>query len=154
MQDKNKATQYLLTLLVRNVFERCFSQPVSLAKPNKCDAVNVMTELVNIHLFGDFNGRTTRFMGLLASIELGEPALKAFLSDFDLLFPTELYQRHVLESSIKYVDLQRALLERMLAVVCVERRKASSRDYYHLNQWNGLVSTLEVCCMFSRHIPN
>lgn len=137
-------TQELITDLITNMLKRIHGKPVDYDTPTGF-GLRAILDLVGIHPCTDFNGRTTRFFGQVASLESGKDPAGAFMSDFDLVTDPDIYGKFLAKSTALYHDLRLAMLEEFMKKVLWDNVKADgANSYYALPEFRGLVKSLEV----------
>jgi len=126
--DSYKAnTIALLKELILEAFTRVYGQSAEM----DAGGLQIMMDLVSIHPCADFNGRTTRFVGVVAAIDSRlEPPI-AYMSDFDIVTPRNYYGQFLRASTAAYLALKKDMTGELLTGVC----NGVTPDHYHVNSW-------------------
>jgi hypothetical protein len=90
-EDLQKEMMHQLLL---RLFKKYYGKPVT---------SEFLNELVSIHPFDDFNGRTSRLYFEQANLDSGREPPRHFISDFDLLVRPEMYRKYT-DASNKAFD--------------------------------------------------
>jgi len=108
-------TKDLVVELLRELFGRHYGAATSAQESDSLDALSIILDLVSVHPCGDFNGRTTRFVGFLVAIEGGEPhPFQAYISDFDLMMKKSNYAKFVNAGAVAFFNLRMRQFEELL----------------------------------------
>jgi len=110
----------LIQDLVLDMFKRHYGQAVAISTDSTVkDGLSIILDMVSIHPFTDYNGRTTRFYLAAAIFESavkvsgawqGGAAPSAFISDFDLVTPKGDYAKQVLAGTSAVANLRAAMV--------------------------------------------
>jgi len=123
-------TLNLMGELIREAFKRVYGKSAAM----EAGGLQIMMDLVSIHPCTDFNGRTTRFVGVVAALESRlEPPI-AFMSDFDLVTDRTLYGEFLKTATAAYLRLKLALTGELLSGVCNARQP----NHYGVSYWAQL----------------
>jgi len=91
-----------------------------------------MLDLVSIHPCSDFNGRTTRFYGVAASIDAGWDYFVPFMSDFDLVTRPPIYTQFLIDGSNAALKLKIAMINELMSATANNRQPRQ----YDLPEWS------------------
>jgi hypothetical protein len=123
-------TADIIESLLLNVFMKYFGEEV-----HEDSIVRLILDLISIHPCYDFNGRTTRFYGIVASMESNLDFFIPFLSDFDVVTPIPAYRHHLIESTTSATILKLSMMFEAVTAVIHDR----SPQYNSLPEWKQFI---------------
>jgi len=125
-------TVQLITELILDGFRRVHGKSPAM----DAGGLQIMMDLVGIHPCTDFNGRTTRFYGVVSALESRMEPPIAFMSDFDLCSSLALYGAFLKSATAAYLKLKLALTGELLTGVC----NAQMPNHYAVGYWSQLAT--------------
>lgn len=125
-------TRALMQELTVNAFETSWFAD----KPDVAGLTKLMWKLVSVHPRDNYNGRSTRMMGYLMSLDYdkNEPPI-GFITDFDLFLQPGEYTQLLLLSTAAYHRLRLQLLVRTLYAIATRQMPKHFEDD---ELWDGL----------------
>lgn len=134
-------TKFLMRELLVNAFRAVWRKPMyapssTAVSPDFQGALQMALQMVSIHPCTDFNGRTTRFFGVLAAMEVNKAMHIAYMSDFDIVTDFTRYYSFLVSGNKAYFNLKAATLAELL------HSAANGRipQHFQLPDWDNFVS--------------
>jgi len=109
---RQKYNRQIIEELLEDLFQKYHGTNVNILE-NK-ETVQFMQDMISIHPFADFNGRTVRLYFQAANLQAGNPAIFYFINDFDLTTSSELYRVMLKQSSELHQKFRIDMLEEYL----------------------------------------
>jgi len=129
-------TKWLMRELLLDSFRSIWRQPMFRGVGDFQGPLEAALRMVSIHPCTDFNGRTTRFFGVIAAMEANKAMHIAYMSDFDIVTDFSRYYAFLTAGNKAYLNLKSATLAELLHAAA----NGKVPQHFQLPDWDNFVS--------------
>ncbi len=133
VSTRQKLNTQIITELLDDAFKHYQGTSISLDEPS----IRYMRDLISIHPFSDFNGRSIRMYFKLALAQKNKSVPYFMMSDMDLLMPPAEQVNYLRQAIAPHQELQRGLIEEF----ALAKGQKRAPDYLKAIDFNKFVSS-------------